>query len=75
MVNGAAAVRDFGQEQWIKLYFKLRVLEENIDISGTATNSILTSILARSRENNSIDMTLAAAYADVEVKRRMNVEV
>jgi len=75
MVNGAAAVRDFGQEQWIKLYFKLRVLEENIDISGTAINSILTSILARSRENNSIDMTLAAAYADVEVKRRMNVEV
>lgn len=75
MVNGAAAVRDFGQEQWIKLYFKLRVLEENIDISGTAVSSILTSILARSRKNNSIDMTLAAAYADVEVKRRMNVEV
>ena len=75
MVNGQTAIRDFGKEQWAKLYFKLRILEESIDMPETIVNSLLTSVLARSRKNNSIDMLLAAAYIDLEVKRRMNIEV
>ena len=75
MVNGQTAIRDFGKEQWVKLYFKLRILEESIDMPETIVSSLLTSVLARSRKNNSIDMLLAAAYIDLEVKRRMNVEV
>ena len=73
-VNESTAILNYGRERWVKFYFKLRVLEEKINIPESTINSLLTSVLARSRQNNSIDMTLAAAYIDLEVKRRIKIE-
>lgn len=75
LVNTANATSNYGQKAWVKLYFRLRLIEEDIKISETEISSLLTSIFARSKKNNSIDMILASFYSDLEVKRRMDVKV
>ena len=74
-VSKNKAIADYGIKQWVKLYFRLRLTEEKIDISTAETNALLTSIYARSLKNNSIDLVVGAVYSDLEVKRRITVEV
>ena len=59
----------------MKLYFRLRLAEEKIDIPISEVNALLASIYARSLKNNSIDLVVGAIYSDLEVKRRITVEV
>ena len=74
-VSKEGAIADYGVKHWVKLYFRLRLAEEKIDISTAQANSLLQSIYSRSIKNNSIDLALGVFYSDLEIKRRITVEL
>jgi len=74
-IDGINAINQYGAKNWIKLYFKLRLAEEKISMTEAKTNSLLKSVFARSKKNNSIDLSLASIYSDIEIKRRINIEI